>query len=332
MERFVVRACGTLYKSVRDLCAYKGPLRSTVGSSALLRRLPNLKDTLAQVGGAPQSEGSAVDVVQVVQYHKMPPLSYASNSVNEQARAAANRLWDPAAAPDLKPKLFRVPKAKPRKQHSHPIQPCPAASENGMFPVLPRVPPPARNLPHPQSVPAILSEKLVSQQERPQTPTIKFAPMLRSPSPPSPRPDVRQRRPSSASATHGMGIVPDPQRFGGSEMDESMHGAPAVERPAGSSTQQDMLSSVSPSLHVPQHAASESARGQPSGIQSSPRQQPASTALSRPSPRSTRASGSGRHILARSVRLRQEGTIFQAQCSEAPSMWGAAALTRDLNR
>jgi hypothetical protein len=264
----------------------------------------------------------------------MPPLSYASNTVNEQARAAANRLWDPAAAPDLKPKPFRMPKSnsQPRKQHSHPVQPRPAASENSMFPVLPNVPPPARNVPTPQSTTELLSEKLALQQERLQTPATNiFSPMLRAPSPPSPRPDVRQRRPSSASVTPGMGIMPDQQRFG-PETDEFLHEAPEKEQPAGSDTQ-GMPPLVSPSLQVPQqHAASESAGGQPSDLQASPRQQLACAASSASSPRSTRASGSGRHILARSVRLRKEGTTFQAHCSEAPSMWGAAALTRDLNR
>ena len=267
----------------------------------------------------------------------MPALSYASNTVNEQSRAAANRLWDPAAAPDLKPKIIRMPKksAAPRKQHS-PIQPRMAGGrERSVFPDLPQVPPPARSVAHRQSIPEVLSEKLALQQEfnpRPQSPLPQYSPMLRAPSPPSPRADVRQRRPSSASVTHGVGIMPDPRSFG-LEPDELTQGAPAADGPAASSVPEIIMPApVSPCLQVLQHEASGSPRAQPSGSQAPPKQRPPSAVLASSSPRSTRASGSGRHILARSARLRTEGTTFTAHCSEAPSMWGAATLTRDFGR
>lgn len=264
----------------------------------------------------------------------MPPLSYASNTVNEQSRAAANRLWDPAAAPDLKPKIIRMPKksAAPCKQPS-PIQPRMAGGRN-VFPDLPRVPPPARNVAHRQSIPEVLSEKLALQQElspRPQSPALQCSPTLRAPSPPSPRADVRRRRPSSASVTHGVGIVPDPRSLA-SQTDESTQESPAADGPAASSAQESMPTLVSPCLQVPQQEASVSPRAQLSGSQAPPAHQPPAPVLASSSPRSTRASGSGRHILARSVRLRTEGTTFTAHCSEAPSMWGAAALTRNLGR
>lgn len=279
--------------------------------------------------------------------------NYSTNTVTQQARNAAKRLWDLDAAPDLLQPLARKPEkaanaklpSKQQKGHTLSLQrpsvkvvvPQPAVTQPAVaasvFPVLPSVPPHGRTVPRRQSTTAILANKIShqqkqqqqQQQQRPQGLSGRFSPTLRAPSPPSPRADVKERRPFSANASPRFGVRPDEPRL---TIDvERM--ASETSSGSGGPSFPPQHRHGSPSSPLREHHATDRGQSQQPGLSSlghdvSPGSDGTHLA------RSTRASGSARHILTRSFRLRTEGTTLEAHCSAAPSVWGAAALARDL--
>ena len=224
----------------------------------------------------------------------------------------AERLWLPEALP-AHPQLNLPKHGSPRQkkvqrriwqiQGRHTTQ----ATEGGVIPVLPSAAPSARQVPPRQSVVALLAAHRQQSppprhpehqhHQQPQSPLLP--PQRHAPSPTaSPRPtSPRRTRPSSASAAPETGVMPDEElvRQDLTQKPPDPLAYETASRPLGPAAN-GRAKSPGPFLEGGVGLASQ--RGH--------------TIVP------TRASSSSRHILARSGRLRNEGSTF-ANCTPAPS-------------